>query len=155
MKSIFFRGFFALIIAFTLVSCNKKIDRTETQKGVHEGTRNGTEGGASISGSVNDAAGIDPITQAALDQDSTARIFYAQIAAKKERGTKAEQVSSLMEFADYMMFQAQVPPRIKYRPALKAYREVLALDPSNSDAAKNKKQIEDIYAQMGIPIPQD
>jgi hypothetical protein len=48
-----------------------------------------------------------------------------------------------------------VPPRQKYRPALKAYNAVLALQPDNPEAAKNKKTIEDIYTQMGLPIPKD
>ena len=51
------------------------------------------------------------------------------------------------------MFQADLPPKKKYRPALRRYRRVLELDPSNKEAAANKKQIEDIYESMGMPIP--
>jgi hypothetical protein len=36
---------------------------------------------------------------------------------------------------------------------LKKYRRVLELDPGNTEASENKKQIEDIYQSMGMPIP--
>jgi hypothetical protein len=51
------------------------------------------------------------------------------------------------------MFEANLSPKKKYKPALKRYRRVLELDPSNKEAADNKKQIEDIYQSMGMPIP--
>ncbi|MBS1550519.1 MAG: hypothetical protein JST15_00440 [Bacteroidetes bacterium] len=56
--------------------------------------------------------------------------------------------------ANYLMFEADLPPKDKYKPALIRYRRVLELDPSNMEAAQNKKQIEDIYESMGKPIPQ-
>ena len=43
--------------------------------------------------------------------------------------------------------------RIKYRMALADFRAALKNDPKNQTAAKNKKQIEDIYTQMGLTIP--
>ncbi len=45
-------------------------------------------------------------------------------------------------------------PREKYRPALKLYRRALALNPGHAQAKKEKDQIEGIYKQMGMPIPQ-
>jgi len=62
-------------------------------------------------------------------------------------------VEKQMEAANYLMFQADLPPKKKYRPALKRYRRVLQLDPNNQEAAANKKQIEDIYQSMGMPVP--
>jgi tetratricopeptide (TPR) repeat protein len=55
--------------------------------------------------------------------------------------------------ANYLMFDANLSPKKKYRPALQRYRRVLELDPDNKEAAENKKQIEDIYQSMGIPVP--
>jgi hypothetical protein len=55
--------------------------------------------------------------------------------------------------ANYLMFEANLSPKKKYRPALQRYRRVLELDPGNTEAAENKKQIEDIYQSMGMPIP--
>jgi hypothetical protein len=62
-------------------------------------------------------------------------------------------VEKQMEAANYLMFQADLPPKKKYRPALRRYRRVLQLDPGNKEAAANKKQIEDIYQSMGMPVP--
>ena len=46
-------------------------------------------------------------------------------------------------------------PKIKYRKALADFRDALAMDPKNEKAIKAKKMIEDIYAQMHIPVPKD
>lgn len=62
-------------------------------------------------------------------------------------------IDKQMEAANYLMFQADLPPKKKYRPALKRYRRVLQLDPGNKEAAANKQQIEDIYKSMGMPVP--
>jgi hypothetical protein len=51
------------------------------------------------------------------------------------------------------MFEANLPSKKKYRPALARYRRVLELDPSNKEAKENKEQIEEIYESMGMPIP--
>jgi hypothetical protein len=45
-------------------------------------------------------------------------------------------------------------PREKYRGALKLYRRALALNPAHKQAKAEKDQIEAIYKQMGMPIPQ-
>lgn len=67
---------------------------------------------------------------------------------------KKEVVATCVSAGNYLMFEANLPAREKYRPALKYYRKALELDPTNKDAMTNKKQIEDIYEQMGMPIPQ-
>jgi tetratricopeptide (TPR) repeat protein len=55
--------------------------------------------------------------------------------------------------ANYLMFEANLSPKKKYRPALKRYRRVLELDPGNKEALENKTQIEEIYRSMGMPVP--
>ena len=45
-------------------------------------------------------------------------------------------------------------PKPKYRGALKLYRRCLELNPKHTKAAAEKKQIEDIYKGMGMPVPQ-
>ena len=47
-----------------------------------------------------------------------------------------------------------LPPMRKYPAALRAYRRVLELDKNNQKAKANVTQIEDVYKQMGRPIPQ-
>jgi len=45
-------------------------------------------------------------------------------------------------------------PKPKYRGALRLYRKALAFNPKHPKALAEKKQIEDIYKGMGMPIPQ-
>ena len=59
-----------------------------------------------------------------------------------------------MEAAMYLMYDAQLPPKDKYKPALKHFRIVLKLDPGNEEAKVNKDKIEEIYEQMGKPVPE-
>lgn len=75
-------------------------------------------------------------------------------AEDKSEESKKATIAKCMEAANYLTFEATLPAKEKYRPALKYYRKVLELDPTNAEALKNKKQIEDIYEQMGMPIPQ-
>ena len=58
-----------------------------------------------------------------------------------------------LKAANYLMFDADLPPKDKYKPALQRYRRVLELDPGNQEAMANKQQIEEIYQSMGKPIP--
>ncbi|MGQ9806059.1 MAG: hypothetical protein ACUVRP_08280 [Chlorobiales bacterium] len=98
---------------------------------------------------------IDETTKNALEQDAKAKKLYKEIEQASSSGDKVSLIAAYLNFGNYMMFESSVPPRQKYRPALKAYNAVLALQPDNPEAAKNKKTIEDIYTQMGLPIPKD
>ena len=71
----------------------------------------------------------------------------------KSDADKKTAVLKQLTAANYLMFEANLSPKKKYKPALKRYRRVLELDPSNAEAMENKKQIEDIYQSMGMPIP--
>jgi len=62
-------------------------------------------------------------------------------------------IEKQMAAANYLMFEANLTPKKKYRPALKRYKRVVELDPNNAEANENKAQIEDIYRSMGMPIP--
>ena len=59
-----------------------------------------------------------------------------------------------LEAADSYMADASLPPMRKYPAALRAFRRVLELDKTDKKAKDNVTQIEDIYKQMGRPIPQ-
>ncbi len=59
-----------------------------------------------------------------------------------------------LKYGDSFMYNESLPPRQKYAPALKQYREVLVYDPANKDAKNKIQLIENIYKQMGRPIPQ-
>lgn len=98
---------------------------------------------------------LDENTKSALAQDPKAKTLYEKIEQAYSTGDKASIVAAYLNFGNYMMSESPVQPRQKYRPALKAFNAVLALQPDNPEALKNKKIIEDIYAQMGMPIPKD
>jgi len=63
-------------------------------------------------------------------------------------------VNAHLKYGDSFMYNESLPPRQKYAPALRQYRAVIAVDPSNKDAQTKIKLIEDIYKQMGRPVPQ-
>ena len=55
---------------------------------------------------------------------------------------------------DTFMYNDALPPRMKYPQALKSYRKALEYDKTNKQATAQIKTIEDIYKQMGRPVPQ-
>lgn len=88
----------------------------------------------------------DEMTAAADDAE-------AQYLKTKSEADKKTCIQKELSAANYLMFEANLSPKKKYRPALQRYRRVLELDPNNAEAMENKKQIEDIYQSMGMPIP--
>ncbi|MCC7154229.1 MAG: hypothetical protein IT161_06615 [Bryobacterales bacterium] len=58
-----------------------------------------------------------------------------------------------LKYGDSYMYNEQLPPRQKYRPALAQYREVLKYDKDNKDAQTKIQTIENVYKSMGMPIP--
>ncbi len=99
---------------------------------------------------ATNSEGGDKVADALVKEADDAEAKYAK---SKSDADKKVCIEKEMEAANYLMFQADLPPKKKYRPALKRYRRVLELDPSNQEAAANKKQIEDIYQSMGMPVP--
>ncbi len=77
----------------------------------------------------------------------------AQYLKTKSESDKKNYVIKQMSAANYLMFEANLSPKKKYKPALQRYNKVLEIDPKNSEAMENKKQIEEIYQSMGMPIP--
>ena len=58
-----------------------------------------------------------------------------------------------LQYANFLMYKSDLPPRQKYRKALSEYRRVLAIEPGNAEAKQSKDLIESIYKQMGMPVP--
>jgi hypothetical protein len=79
----------------------------------------------------------------------TAKAAYA-----KDPKTKDVYVTATVKYGTATMLADSLTPKEKYPGALKLYREALKLDPKNEEATKNKTMIEDIYKQMGRPIPE-
>ena len=93
-----------------------------------------------------------------LDEDALKYTKEADEADSKYQKSKSEEdkkacIFAQLKAANFLMFEADLPPREKYKPALQRYRRVLELDPKNQEAMANKTEIEDIYKSMGKPIP--
>jgi tetratricopeptide (TPR) repeat protein len=73
---------------------------------------------------------------------------------QKDAEVNAALAEAHLKYGDSFMFNESLPPRQKYRPALKQYRQVLVYDPANKDAKQKISVIENIYKQMGMPVPQ-
>lgn len=71
----------------------------------------------------------------------------------KDASKKAAYAEALAQLGRSTMLDQAIPPAKRYPDALKLYRQALALDPKNKVALEDKKQIEDVYKQMGRPIP--
>ncbi|MCZ2094975.1 MAG: tetratricopeptide repeat protein [Anaerolineae bacterium] len=107
------------------------------------------------------AVGANPKVAAAQAKIKAGH-FEAAIAilepAHKANPKDAEVAKALaaahVKYGDSFMFNEQLPPRQKYRPALKQYRAALAADPADKDARAKVALIENIYKQMGMPVPQ-
>lgn len=99
--------------------------------------------------------------QASIEADkkqlATLQIAYdrakASYSKSKSASAKDALIVATVRLGTATMSAPSLPPREKYPNALRYYREALALDPSNKEAANNKAMIEDIYRGMGRPIP--
>lgn len=89
----------------------------------------------------------------AQDMMKAADDAEAKYIKSKSDTDKKEYITKQMGAANYLMFEANLSPKKKYKPALQRYNKVLEIDPKNAEAMENKKQIEDIYQSMGMPIP--
>jgi hypothetical protein len=80
----------------------------------------------------------------------------AKIAKLTKSGGKNKDLAELYAKRGSMrMMDTVASPRIKYRAALKDYRQALKFDPANKLAKSNKDLIEGIYKSMGRPVPGD
>ena len=89
----------------------------------------------------------------AQDMMKAADDAEAKYVKSKSDADKKEYITKQMGAANYLMFEANLSPKKKYKPALQRYNKVLEIDPKNAEAMENKKQIKDIYQSMGMPIP--
>jgi hypothetical protein len=75
---------------------------------------------------------------------------------KSPKSAKAKKtyVDAALAYAQACMAdRAKLPPPVQYRSALALYRGVLVVDPHNAESLSQKKTIEGVYKQMGMPIP--
>jgi tetratricopeptide (TPR) repeat protein len=72
----------------------------------------------------------------------------------KDAKLKKAYVEATYKYGHEAMMDAELPPRIKYRAALALFRKALATDPKHKPSLDERKTIEDIYKQMGMPVPE-
>ncbi len=163
MKKSLILGLFVVFAVFVLSSCTKEVpkellnsnqqkqgptsDQQMPNDSIHKNLKQPGMDMTTDSKTEGDDKLAENLTKAADDAD-------AKYQKTKSDADKKAAIEKQMEAANYLMFQADLPPKQKYRPALKRYRRVLELDPSNQEAMANKKQIEDIYKSMGMEIPE-
>jgi tetratricopeptide (TPR) repeat protein len=103
----------------------------------------------------------DPAVEKAK-KDLAAKNYDAAVSAleaahkknPKSAEVKTALVDALLAKADSFMYNESLPPRMKYPPALRTYREVLKYDKANKKAQQNIATIEGIYKSMGRPVPE-
>jgi hypothetical protein len=71
----------------------------------------------------------------------------------KDAKLKKQTAEASYQVGHAMMLDPNLRPMVKYPGALKHFKRALDLDPKHAKAARDRKMIEDIYRQMGRPIP--
>lgn len=74
--------------------------------------------------------------------------------ASPNEATRKKLAQATYEFGNKVMLDESLAPRVKYPQALRLFKRTLELEPGHAQAAAEKKQIEDIYASMGRPVPE-
>lgn len=163
MKIQAFKITFLLIIAIIFASCTKEVPKEllNNQKpqqnqqqvdknqmpddSIHRNlSKNNT--GDNTSGDTKGDPKAEEYMKIADDSE-------AKYLKSKSDADKKEYITKQMTAANYLMFEANLSPKKKYKPALQRYNKILEIDPKNAEALENKQQIEDIYQSMGMPIP--
>ena len=66
---------------------------------------------------------------------------------------KSDYIAKTVRLATASMASESLDRKVKYRQALKYYREALKVDPTNEEAKNNSEMIISIYKSMGRPVP--
>lgn len=119
----------------------------QTQNGQQDGTQNPHGNFDSKTTGTGD--------QQAENLKKQAEDSYAAYKSEQSDYNKQDAINKNMAAGMYYTYDADLPPKDKYKPALRFFRVVLELEPENKDAKVNKEKIEEIYTMMGKPVPQD
>jgi tetratricopeptide (TPR) repeat protein len=141
-----------ILLSILLFGCTKMEEKksTDDSKAPEQQTpmTNKSEGNTQ-----NESRSSGQTDEKAAELSKLADDAISKYTSDKSDENKAEVLKTSLAAGNYLTFEASLPAREKYRPALKYYRKVLEVDPMNEEALKNKNQIEEIYIQMGMPIP--
>ena len=163
--------FLALSLSLSLSSCTKDVppellsnkqkttDKTEKKEMPDDSINRSLKQNNSFHSTEEKSEGNSGENKEKMSGEGASKyITEADEADAKYQKTKSESdkkmcIEMQLKAANYLMFEADLPPREKYKPALTRYRRVIELDPKNEEAIANKTQIEEIYKSMGKPIP--
>jgi hypothetical protein len=158
-----------MVMAVGLSGCVEKVDETKTASDAPDQTvatapgptssspkdNNGriVPDASASSGEVSASGGAPP----AGDKDRLAK-KAADLEAKlkgspNDAKLKAQLAETLYQEGNAIMYDAALPPREKYGPALLLFNRALVYNPQHKGALENKATIEGIYQSMGMPIP--
>lgn len=154
--------FSAVLIAVAFTACTKEVPKEllnnqkpqqNQQQQVDKNQMPDDSIHRNLSKTNTDNSGDTQGDTKAQDMMKAADDAEAKYIKSKSEADKKEYITKQMGAANYLMFEANLSPKKKYKPALQRYNKVLEIDPKNAEAMENKKQIEDIYQSMGMPIP--
>jgi hypothetical protein len=96
------------------------------------------------------------------EKQTLARLEQGYATAKKQftRSPKSPAakkgfVAAAVRLGTANMTAQTLDRKVKYKVALRYYREALKLDPKNAEAKANHDMIVSIYKSMGRPVPKD
>jgi hypothetical protein len=96
------------------------------------------------------------------DKKKLQTLEKAYVAAKatfakkpKDPAAKKAFVNAAVKFGHESMMSNALDRSVKYKQALRVYREVLKIDPQNPVAKPESELIINIYKSLGKPIPKD
>ena len=159
---------FVFILAVTLASCTKDVppellsnkQKTAEKKEMPDDSihRSLKQNNSFHSTEENSGSNTGENKENMSGGDASKYVTEADEADSKYQKSKSESdkqtcIQKQLIAANFLMFEADLPPKEKYKPALIRYRRVIELDPKNEEAIANKTQIEEIYRSMGKPIP--
>lgn len=102
-------------------------------------------------------AALEPHSKdpAVVKAEAAAERLNKQLNAKpKDAGLKLKVAEAWYQAGHTLEFSTKLGSKTRYRGALKHYRKALALNPKHTGAQREKDQIEAIYRQMHMPVPQ-
>lgn len=120
-----------------------------TPSGPVSGTQ--TPAGGARPGKPGEPAADDAKAKELDDKVATLEAAYAK--NQSDAAAKKALADATLDDADYYMSNGQKGPGVYYPRALKLYRRVAQLDPTNDRAKAAAQQIEDIYRSMNRPVP--
>ena len=136
-----------ILVALILVSCDTMEEKKETSEQTPGNSPGNMDNPHNFSGNETGDADAERLMKEAMSS-------YESYKGNTSEETKEVAIKKNMEAAMYLMYDAQLPPKDKYKPALKHFRIVLKLDPNHEEAKVNMDKIVEIYEQMGKPVPE-